>query len=141
MTVFEWAALDLIVALLGVNLLATGDAVVRRSVNAILDEALPAQDVASIESVLDRYRRDGIQFHAVRTRESGRQRFVDRHVLVPDDWTVKRAHDVTERPQTGVCTTLPSLMALTRLEPLHHPASYGHERHHAVVSHLGRSER
>ena len=43
-------------------------------------------------------RRDGASTSTrCATREAGRQRFVYMHVLVPDEWTVKHAHDVTEQ--------------------------------------------
>jgi cation diffusion facilitator family transporter len=132
--IFEWQVLDPVIALLvGVNILFTGYALVRRSVSGILDAALPAADIAAIESILEGYRRDGIQFHALHTRESGRQRFVYVHVLVPDDWTVKRSHDLTERLQADLATVLPGVITFTHVEPLDDPASYGHHRLHPDV--------
>jgi len=57
-----------------------------------------ACDVAKAEAVIDRYRaEDGVGFGALRTRESGRQRFVYVTMTVPAGWTVKRAHHITER--------------------------------------------
>ncbi|MGD9999788.1 MAG: cation diffusion facilitator family transporter, partial [Ilumatobacteraceae bacterium] len=73
--IFDWQLLDPIIALLvGVNILFTGWSLVRRSVSGILDAALPADDIAAVEEVLGPYRRYGIEFHGLRTRESGRQR-------------------------------------------------------------------
>ena len=67
--IFNWELLDPIVALLvGLNILVTGYGLVCRSVSGILDAALPADDVAQIVGILDRYRLDGIEFHALRTR-------------------------------------------------------------------------
>jgi divalent metal cation (Fe/Co/Zn/Cd) transporter len=74
-----------IVALLvGVNILRTGYTLLRRSLIGLLDAALPADDVAKAEAVIDRYRaEDGVGFGALRTRESGRQRFVYVTMTVP----------------------------------------------------------
>jgi len=129
-----WHRLDPIIALLvGVNILITGYQIVSRSVSGMLDAALPAADLAAIETVLDRYRRQGIEFHALRTRESGRQRFVYVHVLLPDDWTVKQGHDVTERFKDDLAELLPGVVTFTHMEPQNDPASYGHEQLHAPV--------
>jgi len=76
----------------------TGYTLLRRSPIGLLDAALPADDVAKAEAVIDRYRaEDGVGFGALRTRESGRQRFVYVTMTVPAGWTVKRAHHITER--------------------------------------------
>jgi cation diffusion facilitator family transporter len=132
--IFGWDRLDPIVALLvGVNILFTGYGLLRRSVSGILDAALPAEDLAAIESILDRYRGDGIDFHALRTRESGRQRFVYIHVLVPDEWTVKRSHDVAERLTADLATVLPGIITFAHVEPRDDPSSYGHEQLHPPV--------
>jgi cation diffusion facilitator family transporter len=129
-----WDRLDPVVALLvGANVLVTGYRLVSRSVSGMLDAALPAEDLASIRTVLDRYRRDGIEFHALRTREAGRQRFVYVHVLVPDDWTVKQGHDVTERLKDDLAALLPGVITFAHIEPRDDPASYGHDQLHPPV--------
>ena len=93
----------------------------------MLDAALPAADLSAVKAVLDRYRADGdIEFHALRTRESGRRRFVYVHVLVPDEWSVKRAHDVAQRLEVDIAAALPDTTTFTHIEPRHDPKSYGH---------------
>lgn len=124
--VFEWEVLDPIVALLvGVNILRVGIGLVRRSVVGLLDASLPPDDVAAVGEVIDRYRRErGVDFHALRTRESGRQRFVYVHVLVPGAWTVQRGHDLLEELEADIARTLPGTVTFTHLEPQEDPVSY-----------------
>jgi cation diffusion facilitator family transporter len=132
--IFGWERLDPIVALVvGVNILFTGYGLLRRSVSGILDAALPSEDIAAIESILDRYRQEGIDFHALRTRESGRQQFVYVHVLVPDEWTVKRSHDVVEHFEADLATVLPGVVTFAHVEPRDDPSSYGHLHLHPPV--------
>src|SRR5699024_1052639 len=127
--IFDWDRLDPIVSLLvGVNILFTGSRLVARSVSGMLDAALPTEDLAAIESILDRYRCEGIDFHALLPRESGRQRFVYVHVLVPDDWTVKRSHDVAERFKADLASVLPGVVTFAHVEPRDDAASYGHDQ-------------
>jgi cation diffusion facilitator family transporter len=132
--VFDWDRLDPIVALLvGVNILVTGYGLLRRSVSGLLDAALPAEDLDAIESIIDRYRRQGIEFHALRTRESGRQRFVYIHILVPDDWTVKHSHAVAEQFKEDLTTVLPGVITFAHVEPRDDRSSYGHDQLHPPV--------
>src|SRR3546814_19609865 len=90
--------LDPIVALLvGVNILRTGYSLVKRSLSGLLDAALPADDLATIQRVLDRYRKcELVQIRAPRSREAGRQRFIYLNLAVPGDWTVQQGHDLSE---------------------------------------------
>src|SRR3954452_14429223 len=124
--IFDWPTLDPLVALVvGVNVLWTGYGLLARSVSGILDAALPDAEQAAVQDVIARWRRDtGLDFHALRTREAGRQRFVYMHILVPDEWTVKHAHDVTEQVKADIATVLPGAVTFAHTEPIDDPASY-----------------
>jgi len=120
-----WERLDPIIALcVGVNILWTGYHLVSRSTAGLMDAALPRADLMTIESVLERHRCDTVQFHALRTRESGHHRFVSVHVLVPGDWSVQRGHDLLEELEADIVDRLPGTTVETHLEPLEDPASW-----------------
>lgn len=125
--IFGWERLDPIVALLvGVNILFTGYGLLKRSVIGLLDAALPADDVAAVNAVFDRYRAEHpVDFHALNTREAGRQRFVYVHLLVPDGWTVQRGHDLSEHLKDDIASVLPGARTFVHLEPRGDPKSYG----------------
>jgi divalent metal cation (Fe/Co/Zn/Cd) transporter len=89
-----------------------------------MDQALPPARVVQIEAVLERYRADGIEFHAIRTRAAAARSFVSMHVLVPGTWTVKQAHDVAERLEHEIGAAAPGTVAFTHVEPREDPASY-----------------
>ena len=126
--IFRWDVLDPIVALLvGANILSTGYGLLRRSVTALLDAAIPPEELAQVNEVLDHYRSiEPVDFHALRTRESGRQRFVYVHLLVPDDWTVKRGHDLADDLTVDIAEALPGAHTFVHMEPIGDPSSYGH---------------
>jgi cation diffusion facilitator family transporter len=123
-----WDRLDPLVALLvGVNILRVGYALLRRSVVGLLDAALPPADAEAVNRVISRYRREHpVDFHALRTRESGRQRFVYVHLLVPDDWTVKAGHDLADDLEIDIERELPGTATFVHLEPRGDPHSYDH---------------
>lgn len=116
---FGWYVLDPIVALLvGLNILRIGYGLVRESVVGLLDAALPADDVAQVQQVLDRYRDESVTILPPRTRASGRQRFVYLTVRVPGDWTVRAGHDLLDRVEDDVRSALPGTTVFTHLEPI-----------------------
>ncbi|NLU84997.1 cation diffusion facilitator family transporter [Rhodococcus sp. HNM0569] len=116
---FGWDVLDPIVALLvGLNILRIGYALVRESVVGLLGAVLPAADVAKVDAVLDRYRGEyPVQFLPIRTRASGRQRFVYVTVRVPGDWTVRRGHDLLDALEADIRAALSNTTVFTHLEP------------------------
>lgn len=125
--------LDPVVALVvAANIVWTGINIVRRSVSGLMDKAIGAEDVAAIQRALDVYRRDGVRFHAVITRQAGAQKFVSMHVLVPDDWTVRRGHELLEQIEADIRGTVSNAVVFTHLEAMDDPASWDDER-------LGRS--
>lgn len=118
--------LDPVVAILaGINITWTGFRLVRHSVEGLMDIALPADVEARLQTVLDRYRAGGeVDFHAVRNRESGNRRFMEMHMLVPDEWSVQRAHDLAEDVIDALVAVEPDLRVSVHLEPKGDPKSY-----------------
>lgn len=123
LTGWEW--LDPIVALLvAANIIWTGIRIMRSSVLGLMDTALPEEERAAIAKILDAHSANGIQFHALRTRQSGARRFVSFHVLVPDTWTVLEGHHLLEKIEADIRRALPDITVFTHLEPLGDPASF-----------------
>jgi len=121
-----WNRLDPILALLvAVNIIWTGVQLLRASAYGLLDTAIPADDLAKIESVFARYRANHpIELHALRTREAGARQFMSIHVLVPGDWTVTGGHRFVEQLEQDIRAELPTITVFTHLESLNDPASY-----------------
>lgn len=121
-----WVRLDPVIGLaVAFVIVLTGVRIVRKSVLGLMDTALPVSEQNALRAVLFRYAaEEGVQFHALRTRQSGARRFISVHVLVPGDWTVQQGHEFLEHIEADVRDTLPNVTILTHLESLDDPASY-----------------
>lgn len=121
-----WDVLDPVIAIVvALNILRIGFDLVRRAVVGMLDAALPPEDVAAVDAVLDRYRGPDVVILPPRTRESGRQRFVYLTVRVPGEWTVRAGHDLLDRLEADLGEALPGVVVFTHLEPVPGPAAPG----------------
>ena len=119
-----WLWLDPVIAIaVALNIVWTGWQLMHRSAEGLMDVSLPEEKVAEIEAVLKPYREQGLDFHALRTRQAGSRAFVSVHVLVPGQWTVKEAHDWAERIERDIRKVMPRVNAMTHLEPLEDPVS------------------
>src|ERR671911_1199968 len=121
-----WLVLDPLIALLvAANILWTGARLLRDTAQGLLDHALPPEDRKAISKALSRYEKEGIRFHALRTRASGPRRFISMHVLVPGDWTVQKGHDLSEKLEKDLAEALlGNSTFFIHIEPSEDPASF-----------------
>ncbi len=117
--------LDPIIALLvAANIVVTGTRLIVRSTGGLMDRALPPEELAKVRRVLDDLAGQGVEHHALRTRQSGHRAFMAVHILVPGKWTVQQGHDLLERVEADITDAVPHLDVFTHLEPVEDPASF-----------------
>jgi len=121
-----WQWLDPVVAILvACNIVRTGVSIVRASVLGLMDISLPPLELQKIDQVLERHKPNGVQFHALRTRQSGAQRFISLHVLVPGGWTVQQGHGLLEQIEAEIRGALANATVITHLEAQKEPHRRG----------------
>ncbi len=119
-----WLWLDPVIALIvAINILWTGWQLLQRSAAGLMDVSIPEVEIQAIEAVLDRYRAQGLEFHALRTRQAGTRAFVTFHLLVPGAWTVQIGHDWSERIEADIREAVQNAHITTHLEPKEDPVS------------------
>ncbi|MGB9672777.1 MAG: cation diffusion facilitator family transporter [Anaerolineales bacterium] len=120
-----WVILDPIIALIvAANILWSAYQLLRRSALGFMDTALDESDQKLVAEVLDKYKSEGIQFHALRTRQSAGRRFISVHVLVPGKWSTHKSHHIAENIEADIRKTIPGSTVFTHLEPVDDPLSY-----------------
>jgi cation diffusion facilitator family transporter len=121
----NWQPLDSLVAVaVAVHILAVGWRLIRQSISGLMDTALPPDEIQKIRTILAEYGQKGVYYHALRTRQSGPQRFVSLHVQVPGDWTVQQGHTLLEEMERDLRQAIPPISVFTHLEPLEDPVSW-----------------
>ena len=105
-TGFAW--LDPVVAAaMGCLLLITGWRLVARAIAGLLDAEDP-ELLRQLVAVLGNHVRDGvIRVHHLRAIRAGGFRHVSAHLVVPEFWTVEKAHDTAEALARTVLRALP----------------------------------
>lgn len=124
MALTGWLWLDAVIALaVAVNILWAAYGLMRRSSQGLMDAVLPLEEQAAVTKILDQYRAQGVEFHAVRTRQAAARRFVSFHAMVPGSWPVQRGHDLLEKIEQEIRSALPDVTLNTHLEPVEDPVS------------------
>ena len=117
--------LDPIIALVvAANIVREGFIIVRGSVLGLMDTAISTEEYSCVVAVLDSYKQENVTYHALRTRQAGKRRFVSVHILVPGEWTVHKGHEMLEQIERELIEAIPNLTVLTHLESLEDPASW-----------------
>jgi cation diffusion facilitator family transporter len=92
----------LIAALVAVNILWTGYAMVRDSIGPLMDQAADPETVAKIKALVAEHAAGAIEAHDVRTRTAGHMTFVSFDLVVPTDMPVGAAHDICDRVEMAI---------------------------------------
>ena len=120
-----WYWLDPVIALLVAgNIVWTAWELMRKSFDGLMDHALPEEEQAAARQAIEGRLGPGMAFHALRTRLAGAHRFLDFHLLVPGDYTVRRAHALGEEIEAAVKARLPGTEITVHIEPIDEPNSW-----------------
>lgn len=121
-----WEQLDPIIAVaVAIQILYAGVRLMRQSVWGLMDTALPPEEIARITAVLDGYKQQhGIEYHALRSRQAGAQRFVSVHIQVPGAWSVQQGHELLEEIEQDLRQIASNVSPFTHLEPIEDPVSW-----------------
>lgn len=98
----------------------------RKVLHPLMDGALPPEELSRIETVLEEHP-ESRGYHLVRTRQAGMLRIVSLHVLLDDDLSFVKAHDIAEQIESELSQALGGALVTVHYEP--YEAEIAHRRH------------
>jgi cation diffusion facilitator family transporter len=114
----EWHILDPLIAVaVGLRIVVTGVGLLRRSIDGLMDAALPPSDIRKTEELILAGLPEGARFHALRTRKAGARRFVEFHLTVPGDTSVSESHALCDRLEESIAAHLAKASVTIHVEP------------------------
>jgi cation diffusion facilitator family transporter len=113
-----WLWLDPVIAIaVALNIGREAVALISRSAQGLMDHALEPEVIARIDATLAEFAHDTIRFDHVTTRRAGARRFVDLHMHMPADWTLRRAAALRASVEQALMSAVPGLRATIQLLP------------------------
>lgn len=113
-----WLWLDPVLALVvALNIVWQGWVVISSSVQGLMDVALDGAQIAEIDSIVNDHSDGAIEYHDLKTREAGRARFIEFHLVVPSQMTVKASHDICDRIESALRQAVPGARVTIHVEP------------------------
>lgn len=83
----------------------------------LLDVRLPKSEEELVISCIKEHTSQLAGFHAVRTRKSGNQRFIDLHLMLPKNTSVEEAHKMCDHLEQDIESKLPNASVTIHVEP------------------------
>lgn len=113
-----WAWLDPVVALLvALLIIKSGWDILLQSVAGLLDASLPDSEEVTINRVISNFTDRFINYHELRTRQSGPERHIDFHVVVPNTMSVAEAHLLCDSLEEALDRAVNGAIVQIHIEP------------------------
>ena len=114
----QWSVLDPLIAIaVGLHIVVTGIDLLRRSIDGLMDTALSPQEITRTEELIQAGLPQGASFHALRTRKAGATRFIEFHLLLPGDTSVRESHALCDRLEDAIAAELAKTSVTIHVEP------------------------
>jgi len=113
----KWMLDPLLAIVVAGSILWQGSKLVRESVGGLMDEGLTAEKLAELHQIIAIQMQGAIQVHAIKTRHAGVLTFVEFHLVVPANMTVKEAHDICDRIEIALTKEVPTAKITIHIEP------------------------
>ena len=114
----QWSVLDPLIAIaVGLHIVVTGIDLLRRSIDGLMDTALSPQEISRTEELIQAGLPQGASFHALRTRKAGATRFIEFHLLLPGDTSVRESHALCDRLEDAIAAELAKTSVTIHVEP------------------------
>ncbi len=91
--------------------------VLKNSFGGLVDVKLPEAEENTIRSAIMEHIGQVVDFHALRTRKSGSQRYIDLHLVMPKDISVAEAHNICDHLEQDIRNRLPHTDVMIHVEP------------------------
>jgi cation diffusion facilitator family transporter len=92
--------------------------VLRNSFGGLVDVKLPeAEENAVRSAITEHFGGEVVDFHKLRTRKAGSQRYIDLHLVMPKDTSLEEAHRMCDHLEEDIESRLPHTDVMIHVEP------------------------
>lgn len=109
---------DILALCVALLILKVGFDVLRKSFEGLVDVKLPEEEEKSIKEAIEEHFGDQvIEYHKLRTRKSGSQRYIDLHLVMPRHISLEEAHNMCDHLENDMKQRLLSTDITIHVEP------------------------
>lgn len=121
----DWMVLDAMMALVvALSIVYTGIKLIVRSMDGLMDTRISDYEMVQIRQLLDKYKTNEWDYHALYTRRASRKQFISFHLLLRADTSIQQAHEVTKTIEREIKEILPLADVFIHIEPINDPDAF-----------------
>jgi cation diffusion facilitator family transporter len=113
----HWTILDPIIAIFVACMICKASVdLTKKSIHDLADRSLPEEELESIRGIL-REHTEIIDYHKLRTRQSGKRREIDIHITMDKNTTLDKSHELCDKIETRIQDAFPGAYITLHVEP------------------------
>jgi cation diffusion facilitator family transporter len=113
-----WRILDPALAVIvALNILWQGWHVIGSSVQGLMDRAVDKDEHIRIRDIISANSRGAMEVHDLKTRIAGRATFIEFHLIVDGEMSVRESHVICDRIEEALRAEIPSVRITIHVEP------------------------
>ena len=102
---------------MAINILFQGWKIMGESLSGLMDKAVGTEEHIRIRDIISANSRGALEVHDLKTRIAGRATFIEFHLIVDADMTVRESHVICDRIEEALRAEIPSLRIIIHVEP------------------------
>lgn len=113
-----WRVLDPLLALIvAMNILWQGWKLIGSSVQGLMDSAVDAEEHLRIRDIISANSAGAMEVHDLKTRIAGRATFIEFHLIVDAEMTVRESHRICDRIEEALHAEIENVRVTIHVEP------------------------
>ena len=115
-TGIEW--LDLVISIvIALLILKEAYSLIRRSFSDLMDASLPEEEIDKIKEIITRHADQYTNFHGLKTRRAGSDKFVEFHLMMPHAATLDLSHALVSHIEAEIKEEIERVTIIIHLDP------------------------
>ena len=90
---------------------------IKRSFADLMDERLDEEEVLKIQSIICRHQNAYTNYHSLKTRKAGPDKFIEFHLMMPHATPLEEAHHVLQEIENDLKAEIPRSTIIVHLDP------------------------
>ena len=90
---------------------------IRRSFADLMDESLEESEIAKIEEIIARHKDEYTNYHGLKTRKAGPDKFAEFHLMMPRNTSLKEAHDLEVHIRSEIKSEIGRITLIVHMDP------------------------
>lgn len=107
----------LLAIVVALNILYQGWQVIGSSLSGLMDRAVAIEDHVRIRDIISTNSKGALEVHDLKTRIAGRATFIEFHLIVDAEMTVRESHVICDRIEEALKAEIPSVRITIHVEP------------------------